>query len=229
MTEKGSVTGNGGVSDTGRRRAIAIAAGAAVVVVGAGLVVALTVGGGGVPSPTNSISPAPGAAPSATESPSPAGPSASATAKPTPKPTSSAPPAEVDPDFGQPVVDRADSGKSADFGDDVTVRMSSAKTTTASGSQVGEVSGPAVRVTLRLTNHTGASLKLGSVVVNAYYGSDSVPASPVESDAKPFHGSLKDGATAKASYVFSVPKGMSDDLVVTVSRGESSSVVVLEP
>jgi hypothetical protein len=136
--------------------------------------------------------------------------------------------AEVDPDFGAPVADRVPGGGVADFGDEVTARLTAITPMTATASLPGEVAGPAVRVTLELTNTSSDALDLDTVVVNAYYGADATPASPVASDesADQMSGSLKKGDTAKGSYVFSVPEGEADDLVVTVGKGDDPALVV---
>jgi hypothetical protein len=66
------------------------------------------------------------------------------------------------------------------------------------------------------------------VTVNAYYGADSTPASPIGSDAssKPFAGSLAPGATAEGSYAFSVPDGQTGDLTISVSKAPGQPLVV---
>ena len=219
---------------TRRRKIIASTIVVAIVLIGGGGALAVTL----LNQQTNAAAPTntpgaqgPSSTPSGSASPSTApteeptdGPSGAPTSTPAPAPT-------VDPDFGQPVADRASSGKPASFGDEITATRVSSKQTEATGSGVGEVSGPAVAVTIKVTNRSSKSLNLATVVVNAYYGKKSTPASPVESakGQEPFTGILRAGKSATATYVFSVPKGSSDDLLVTLSKGTDASVVVLEP
>lgn len=81
----------------------------------------------------------------------------------------------------------------------------------------GNVAGPAVRVTVRLQNGTGAALSLGGVAVNLYYGADRTPASPLDDPSeRPFDGMLAAGASADGVYVFTVPAGARDAVTVEV-------------
>lgn len=82
----------------------------------------------------------------------------------------------------------------------------------------GNIAGPAVRVTVRLANGTGAPVSLGGVAVNMYYGADRTPASPLDDPSQsPFGGAmLAPGATADGVYVFSVPAGARDAVTVEV-------------
>ena len=216
-----------------RKRVIASVVVVAIVLVGGGGALAATMLGQSPAAGPAASTTTPGAAatpqPTITDDPTaaPTGePTSAPTSAPTPKPTQT-----VDPAIGQKVLDRARGTRSASFGDSVTARVTASKATTAEASGIGEVSGPAVRVTIKITNRSAASIDLATVVVNAFYGKDSTPASPVESasGSEPFSGTLRAGKSATGSYVFSVPKGSSDDLVVALSKGTDASVVVLEP
>ena len=156
------------------------------------------------------------------------------TATPTPTPSTSASPtageptpeATVDPDFGEPVVDEVAPDGQADFGGEVSARIVSLTPYAATASQAGEVSGPAVLVELELLNESADSMPLDPVTVNAYYGADRIPASPVTSDpaSAPFTGTLESGATARGSYVFSVVEN--EPVTITVSKDAASGLVV---
>lgn len=141
--------------------------------------------------------------------------------------TPSDPDATIDPRFGEPVADTAVGDGTADFGDNVTARLTEVTPTTVTGTRAGEVSGPAIRVTVELSNATSSAIDLGTVTVNAYFGADTQPASPFDSatEGEPFTGSLAAGAKASGTYVFSVPEGQDDALVVTVSKDASSPLV----
>jgi len=194
-------------------------AGAAVALGVIGILVALAVAG--QPAP-----PGEGAAggPSATagESPDPDGAAAPGDGDP------ADPGATIDPDFGEPVADTAVGDGEADFGDSVTAKVTAIDFITVTGTRAGEVSGPAMRVAVMLANGTGEPIPLDAVTVNAYYGSDTQPASPFDSETEgePFSGTLASGGTATGSYVFSIPEGQDKDIVVTVSRGADSPLVV---
>jgi hypothetical protein len=190
----------------------------AVAVVAAVIVIAVVLG----------ARPAVAPGPSASASPS-------ASATPTPSPSTSAeagaPPAageSPEPLLGEPVAADVPRDATADFGDQVTASLAGSAPFTAQGSQVGEVSGPAVRVTIRIANGSGAPIQLDAVTVNAYYGADSTPAPPIGSDASstPFSGTLEPGASADASYSFSVPTEDQDTLVVSVGRVPGQPIVV---
>jgi hypothetical protein len=154
--------------------------------------------------------------------------SPTAVASASPSPTNSGPTPEptVDPNFGEPVVDEVGTDGQADFGGDVSARIISITPYAATASQAGEVSGPAVLVELELLNESGDALPLDPVTVNAYYGADRIPASPVTSDpaSAPFTGTLESGATARGSYVFSVVEN--EPVTVTVSKDATSGLVV---
>lgn len=86
------------------------------------------------------------------------------------------------------------------------------------GSGVGNVSGPALKVTLRLDNATTDPVALDYVSVSLTHGTDQTPAPRLDdSSAAPFTGTLEPGATAQGVYVFTVPAD--DRELVTVSVG----------
>jgi hypothetical protein len=204
---------------TPRGRGFWIAVGSAVLALVL-IVVAVLLGGRGTGT-VPIADPSPTAGAGTTSSPT-ARPSAS----PFPTTTAPAPEATVDPHFGEPVVDEVGTDGQADFGGEVSARILSITPYSATASQAGEVSGPAVRVELELLNESGDALPLDPVTVNAYYGADRTPASPVTSDpaSAPFTGTLQSGATARGVYVFSVVEN--EPVTVTVSKDATSGLVV---
>lgn len=198
-----------------RRFWLTIGGAALVVAVAGGIALALVLGPAQPSSAPNGAGGTPGSTPSASASPE-----ASASG-PAPEET-------VDPDFGEPVADSVAPDEVADFGDAVTARLVAVTPYTATASQAGEVSGPAVLVEVELRNDTGGAIPLDAVTVNCYYGSDRIPASPVTSDpsARPFVGSLETGTATRAVYVFSVSEGQ--PVTVTVSKDASSPLVVFQ-
>ncbi|HXD62002.1 MAG TPA: hypothetical protein VN619_08755 [Lacisediminihabitans sp.] len=218
-----AANGGGPLSSTesaARRRTIIIVV-AIIVVVLAAVAILAAIGFGGAARQhraATTSSPTPRA--SASETPIP---QATATS------TTPAPDATADPRFGAPVAQTVPKDASADFGDTVTARITSITSTTATGTGVGEVSGPAVRVALSITNGTGSQISLNGVTVNAYYGSAMTPASPVGTqDDKTFGGNLGASKTASGSYEFSVPKDQQSSLVITVSRAAGEPIVVFQ-
>jgi hypothetical protein len=100
----------------------------------------------------------------------------------------------------------------------VSAEVVSLEAIDGSGSGPGNVAGPALRATVRLTNGTADAIALDLVAVDMTYGSDQAPASPLDDPSRnPFTGSLEAGGAAEGVYVFSVPAGARD--VVTLSVG----------
>jgi hypothetical protein len=197
--------------------AIAVGA-AALLLVGVAIAASILLPPGEPTTSTSSSSPStptPGSSDPATPTPTPGG----EAGEPSPEET-------LEPIFGEPIADVVEPDGVADFGDDVTARLISVTPYTATGSQPGEVSGPAVEVTLELRNDTGSAISLDGVTVNVYYGDDEVPAAPIDSRGTPFSGSLAPGATATGSYGFSVPEG--EDVIVTLSKSPGSPLVVFQ-
>ncbi|CCH86411.1 conserved exported protein of unknown function [Modestobacter italicus] len=197
-----------------RRPAVA----AVLAVVAAALVVlALTTGGSGsdpaAASPGTATSAAPTAAPTtvvlapAADTPAPTGPTTDA----------DEPPANLAPvPLDQPAA----------VGDGVTARVVSLDAVDATGVGPGNVTGPALRVTVALTNGKADALPLGGVAVDLASGPELVPASPVNDPAAaPFSGTVAAGGTAQGVYVFSI--AAADRADVTLSVGYEAGAPVL--
>ena len=90
----------------------------------------------------------------------------------------------------------------------------------------GELSGPALKVSLTLTNSGASTLALSTTVVTMDT-LDGVPASAVESaaDAVPFHGILAAGATLTGRYLFLAPM-QGEDIRVSFSTSTEQPVVL---
>lgn len=89
----------------------------------------------------------------------------------------------------------------------------------------GEIGGPAVRFTISITNDTGRPFNLANTVVNAYYGADSTPADQLVSDGTAFPKLLKDGESASAQFVFTIPEDQRGTVLVTVDTSVQNPVV----
>jgi len=195
---------------TGRRREIVGGAAAALImlaVVVLGLVLRGSGEGGGAAAAGTT-------APAATSSPTP-----SPTPVPAPHPAApeqplpSGDPSELPPSLPAVAFDQEAAGA-----DGVTARVVSLDAVRGTAEGPGNIAGPALRVTVRLTNGTTEPVDLGLVSVTMSTGADGTPASPLDEPSRaPFGGTLAAGGSAEGVYFFSVPE--SDRDVVTLSVG----------
>jgi hypothetical protein len=82
---------------------------------------------------------------------------------------------------------------------------------------LGNVAGPALRVTVRIENGSGVPVSLDGVAVNLAYGPDAVPASPLgDASQRPFAGMLAPGESAEGVYVFRVPSDARSSVTIEV-------------
>lgn len=93
----------------------------------------------------------------------------------------------------------------------------------------GEIAGPAVQFTIRITNTTGSTVDLRSAVVNAYFGADDTPATQLEEPGgQPFPDSVRDGATATGVFVFTIPVAQRGSVSVTLDTSVANAVVAFK-
>ncbi len=120
--------------------------------------------------------------------------------------------------------------KPADFGGGVTAQIVGVAAVAGNGQGVGDLDAPAVQVRVKVANDTGEPLSMDSVVVNAYYGADDTPASPLLGDpsADWLRGQLADGRTATGVYLFTVPPDERDQVTITVSYRAGTPIAVFE-
>lgn len=117
----------------------------------------------------------------------------------------------------------------ATFATGVTARLTALESVAGEARGPGEVSGPAVRVTVELSNGTPSPLRLDAAVVNVYAGEDLVPGEPLSGPGqRPFTGTLAPGASTTAAYVFNVPPALRERLQVTVSYDPRVTTVLFE-
>jgi len=108
----------------------------------------------------------------------------------------------------------------------VTVDVPAIEAIDAEAQGKGSISGPAVRVTVRLQNGTAAPLVLDDAVVTLVFGADSAPASPVEDPSSvPFSGTVAPGDEGEGVYVFRVPANQRGAVTVQVAVRPGASVV----
>lgn len=91
----------------------------------------------------------------------------------------------------------------------------------------GEISGPAIRVSVTIRNDGTEPIDLEYVVVNAYSGSGRTPAGTLmQPGGEPFVGSLSADESAEGVYLFSIAESDRKDVVITVDYGVGEPIVV---
>lgn len=94
----------------------------------------------------------------------------------------------------------------AQVGNGIVVTVSSVEAIEGAAEGPGNVAGPALRVTIRITNGTDEAVSLDGVAVTMAYGTEGTPASPLDdASRRPFAGSVAPGEEADGTYVFTVP------------------------
>jgi hypothetical protein len=185
-----------------RRRLLAVAA---IVVLVAALVGVLIAVSGGEDDGTAAASTPTATAPSAEAGvPEPL---------PTPEPTG---PTE-DVDELPPAQPEVGLDEPAAVGNGIVARIAELEAIEGSAVGPGNIAGPALRVTVRIENGTPEPVSLGGVAVNASYGPDRTPASPLDDESqRSFTGLVEPGESADGVYVFSVPADARDQVTVEV-------------
>ncbi|MEU4384407.1 hypothetical protein [Promicromonospora sp. NPDC023805] len=109
----------------------------------------------------------------------------------------------------------------------VTVRVPKVEKVTGEANVPGEVGGPSLRFTVELTNGTGKTLDLRTVVVNAYYGPDRTPAPPLlKPGGKAFEAEAGADDSARGAFVFNIPAEFQDDVELEVDPGVGKAIVI---
>jgi hypothetical protein len=171
---------------------------------------------------------------SSSEAPSSPAPSSPAPASPAPD---GATPPDADPSSGsldpvpyeevtpQPAVALS---AIADFGTGLTVAIVEVEAVRSEARSPGEISAPAVRLTMRARNASGRPIDVEGMVVTLEYGADRTPAVDIhEPGGAPFAGVLAPGASTRGVYVFNVPAGDRDLVRVTTSYTGAAPTLVL--
>ncbi|HEY0888153.1 MAG TPA: hypothetical protein VGE38_00900 [Nocardioides sp.] len=168
-----------------------------------------------------------------------AGPTASSSAaapssddrEPGPTPSSGAPSsgslepvpyAEITPQPAVPLT------ATADFGTGLTVEITRIESVRSVAKRPGEISAPAVRLTMRAHNRGAKPIDLEQMVVNLDYGRERTPAVSVQDPGgDPFAGVLAPGAAMRGVYVFNVPDADRGEIRVSTSYTGSAPTLVL--
>jgi hypothetical protein len=115
--------------------------------------------------------------------------------------------------------------KPSDTGTGLTARIASVEPVNAKARLPGEVAGPALAITLTVTNSGTTSAPLDSVVVTLA-DSGNAPGNEMSAKpAKPFPAKVAPGNKATAVYVFTVPKNKRNPITVTATLGDAPVLV----
>lgn len=110
----------------------------------------------------------------------------------------------------------------------------SAKVTALSAVQgisegAGQIAGPAVQVTIEISNESSDAVSLANVSVTSNYGTAKTPATALSGPgASQFPASLAGKSNAKAVFVFAVPTNQRGALQIFLNVAASSPVAVFE-
>ncbi|MGY1708516.1 hypothetical protein ACI8AC_03305 [Geodermatophilus sp. SYSU D00758] len=199
------------------RRPLLVALGLLAALLAVAAVVLLTGGEDGSPhrgtaaaatsaAPTApSTAPAPGPQPPAEQPDPPTG--------PPPEPVGGVVADELPPSLPAVPLDRP-----AESADGLSATVAGIEAIEGTGVGPGNMSGPALRVTVLLRNGTAEPVDLAGVAVDLAHGGERLPASPLDDpSAAPFSGTLEQGGSAEGVYVFTVPADDRDSVTVSVS------------
>lgn len=157
------------------------------------------------PDPATTTSPG---APAAT----PAPPAAAATPGP---PAATAGPPATDAPIPPEAAPVAPTDRAVQSG--VEVELARIERVEGIASAPGEISGPAVRITVRVTNGSATDVNAGLVAVNAYYGAARTPAnSLMQPGGNPFGGTIAPGSSAEGVYLFEADDAELADVLIGV-------------
>jgi hypothetical protein len=183
-------------ADGSRRRLVVLAA-AVVVAVVVAVVAVLALRGDDEAGTSAADDPSPGAVAT-----TPAAPPEPAPAPVTPEPAG---PTE-DADELPPSLTPVGFDEPAAVGNGITAEVVSLEGIEGTGQGAGNIAGPALRVTVRITNGTAAPVFLDGVAVDLAHGAELTPASPLQDPSTaPFAGTVQPSGSAVGVYVFSVP------------------------
>lgn len=165
------------------------------------------------------VSAQPTQGPRSSLSPTPSGPSAPANT-----PSGPAAPVPVAPVSTLPPVPR---GAAAAFGTGVSAQVTAVEPITAVATAPGDIAGPALAISLTLTNGSNDAVDTEYITVTAN-DATGAPASPVTGDqAHPFSGRIPPGASQNATYAFRIPADTATGALIVVSYRAGVPVATL--
>jgi len=113
----------------------------------------------------------------------------------------------------------------ADFGGKVTAKIAEITPIQATATLPGEISGPAVAVTVEVDNGSADTIGLDSVTVTLTDSAGN-PASTVSGSTGELSGALAAAGSAKGMYVFTVPADARNPVTVTVNYSSGAPTLV---
>jgi hypothetical protein len=133
---------------------------------------------------------------------------------------------EADPDAATDVAEPVGIGDTADFGNGVSARLTAVEAVEAEAHLPGEFSGPAVALTIEVTNGSSGTIDLGTVTVDLTFR-DGLSAYPVlDPERRPFSGDLASGDAASGSYVFTLDPAERSDVALRLSYTTEAPTVI---
>lgn len=116
----------------------------------------------------------------------------------------------------------------AEVGGSVIAEVTSVERFTSTGGTPGELGGPALRITVKVTNNGSSPADLSGASVTTAFGKDAVPGSELGGDGtSTLPASIQPGKSASATYAFVIP-GEQDTIRVTLDLLQGEPVVVFE-
>jgi hypothetical protein len=113
-----------------------------------------------------------------------------------------------------------------DFGNGVTARLSRIEAVDAKATLPGEFSGPAVAVTVEVTNGSAHAIDLDAVTVDLATADGASAPAVRDPDRKPLSGRLAEGASRAGEYVFTLGEAQRSEVSVRVSYAADAPTVV---
>ena len=133
---------------------------------------------------------------------------------------------ETDADAASDVAEPVGIGDTADFGNGVSARLTAVEAVEAEAHLPGEFSGPAVALTIEVTNGSSGTIDLGTVTVDLTFR-DGLSAYPVlDPERRPFSGDLASGDAASGSYVFTLDPAERSDVALRLSYTTEAPTVI---
>lgn len=114
----------------------------------------------------------------------------------------------------------------SDLGGQISARLAEVKAVDAQARVPGEISGPAVAITVEISNDSPNAIGLDSVSVDVQ-GAGGVPTSPITTDpASPLSGVLQPGEKKTGVYVFTMPADARNGASITVLYSADAPVAL---
>lgn len=202
---------------------------AVALVVVAGIIWATAVRGSSTqPAASSSATPSTAGTPSAGPSPQVTVPATPAPS-PTPLLPTATPGATADPAPPQVTQAPVALDEAAEPSRTLTIEITSIEAVSGVARFAGETAGPALRVTVEATNAADTAFATPAAVVNLYFGDDRQPADAIgEPGGRPLPAEVPAAGTSSGVYLFSVPEGERDDILIEIELQVGEPIVLFE-